>query len=108
LVPISHHPGQAAGVHRSDERQLFIIEGKGGHQRLVPISPTFFSTVAKELNHQQPVDGGTDRLFVALEGPRRGQPLSVDGLDEEFSAARPGPNSPTGPATNCATRASPG
>ena len=27
-------------------------------------------------------------MFVALKGPRRGQPLSVDGLDEVFSAAR--------------------
>ena len=73
---------------RVGERQLFIAEGKGGHQRLVPISPTFFSTVADYLNRERPPDAPTDRLFVALKGPRRGAPLSADGLDEVFGAAR--------------------
>ncbi len=73
---------------RVGERQLFIAEGKGGHQRLVPISPTFFSTVADYLNRERPPDAPTDRLFVVLRPPRRGAPLSADGLDEVFSAAR--------------------
>ncbi len=30
----------------------------------------------------------TDRVFVALKGPRRGQPLSADGLDEVLTGAR--------------------
>ena len=73
---------------RVGERQLFIAEGKGGHQRLVPISPTFFATVADYLNRERPPDAPTDRLFVALKGPRRGAPLSAEGLDEVFGAAR--------------------
>ena len=73
---------------RVGERQLFIAEGKGGHQRQVPISPTFFQTVADYLNTERPPDAETDRVFVALKGSRRGRPLSVDGLDEVFSAAR--------------------
>ncbi len=84
--------GEVLGLRLEDllvgERQLFIAEGKGGHQRQVPISPTFFSVVADYLNAERPPDAGTDRVFVALKGPRRGQPLSVDGLDEVFSAAR--------------------
>jgi integrase len=73
---------------RLGEWRVFIAEGKGGHQRLVPISPTFFSTVADYMNHERPTDAPTDRLFVALKGPRRGRPLSVDGLDEVFTSAR--------------------
>jgi integrase/recombinase XerD len=84
--------GEVLGLRLEDlrvgERQLFIAEGKGGHQRQVPISPTFFSAVADYLNQERPADAATDRVFVALKGPRRGQPLSVDGLDEVFSAAR--------------------
>jgi integrase/recombinase XerD len=73
---------------RLGEWRVFIAEGKGGHQRLVPISPTFFATVADYMNTERPPDASTDRLFVSLKGPRRGQPLSADGLDEIFSAAR--------------------
>ena len=73
---------------RLGEWRVFINEGKGGHQRLVPISPTFFATLATYMNAERPPDSPTDRLFVALKGPRRGQPLSVDGIDEIFSAAR--------------------
>ena len=84
--------GEVLGLRLEDlrvgERQLFIAEGKGGHQRQVPISPTFFSVVADYLNAERPADAETDRVFVVLKGPRRGRPLSVDGLDEVFSAAR--------------------
>ena len=73
---------------RIGEKQLFIAEGKGGHQRLVPISPTFFATVADYLNRERPPDAATDHLFVVLREPRRGQPLTAEGLDEVFSAAR--------------------
>jgi integrase len=73
---------------RLGEWRVFIAEAKGGHQRLVPISPTFFSTVADYMNHERPTDAPTDRLFVALKGPRRGRPLSVDGLDDVFTSAR--------------------
>jgi len=73
---------------RLGEWRVFIADGKGGHQRLVPISPTFFATVADYMNKERPLGAPTDRLFVSLKGPRRGQPLSVDGLDEVFSSAR--------------------
>jgi integrase len=73
---------------RLGEWRVFIAEGKGGHQRLVPISPTFFATLAAYMNKERPPDAPTDRLFVSLKGPRRGHSLSVDGLDEIFSAAR--------------------
>lgn len=69
------------------ERRVFIAEGKGGHQRVVPISARFFASVGDYLDHERP-DGDTDRLFVVLKGPRRGQPLSAAGLDEILAGAR--------------------
>ena len=84
--------GEVLGLRLEDLRlgewRLFIAEGKGGHQRLVPISPTFFATVADYMNKERPPDAPTDRLFVSLKGPRRGQPLSAEGIIEIFSAAR--------------------
>jgi integrase/recombinase XerD len=73
---------------RLGEWRVFIAEGKGGHQRLVPVSQLFFATVAGYLNSERPVDAATDRVFVALKGPRRGQPLSAEGLDTVLCAAR--------------------
>jgi integrase/recombinase XerD len=73
---------------RLGEWRVFIADGKGGHQRLVPVSQSFFATVAGYLNTERPADAATDRVFVALKGPRRGQPLSADGLDTVPSAAR--------------------
>jgi integrase/recombinase XerD len=73
---------------RLGEWRVFVAEGKGGHQRLIPVSETFFRTVARYLAAERPAEATTDRVFVALKGPTRGGPLSVDGLDEILSAAR--------------------
>jgi integrase/recombinase XerD len=70
------------------EWRVFVAEGKGGYQRLVPVSPNFFATVASYMNNERPPGAPTDRLFVVLKGPRRGQPLSIEGLDEIISGAR--------------------
>jgi integrase/recombinase XerD len=70
------------------EWRVFVNEGKGGHQRLVPVSPSFFTTVASYMDSERPSGVSTDRVFVVLKGPRRGQPLSADGLDEIITAAR--------------------
>ncbi len=73
---------------RVAERRVFIAEGKGGHQRLVPVSSRFFAAVAAYLDTERPTAGDTDRVFVVLKGPTRGQPLSVRGLDEVLAGAR--------------------
>jgi integrase len=83
---------EVLGLRLSDlhlgEWRVFIVDGKGGHQRLVAASPSFFATVASYMNNERPPDAGTDRVFVVLKGPRRGEPLSVEGLDEIMSGAR--------------------
>lgn len=73
------HPG---------ERRVFIAEGKGGHQRIVPVSTRFFTTVADYLEIERPATSTTDRVFVVLKGPRRGMPLTAAGLDEIVAGAR--------------------
>jgi|SRR5450631_1138921 len=70
------------------ERRVFIAAGKGGHQRLVPVSGRFFASVADYLEVERPADAGTDRLFLVLKQPRRGNPLTAAGLDEIMDGAR--------------------
>ena len=70
------------------ERRLFIAEGKGGHQRIVPISARFFTAVAAYLDRERPANADADGLFVVLKGPRRGLPLSAYGIDEVLDGAR--------------------
>jgi site-specific recombinase XerD len=69
-------------------RRVFIAEGKGGHQRQIPVSGRFFASVAAYLDWERPPDGASDRLFVVGKGPRRGQPLSPAGLDQILDSAR--------------------
>ena len=66
---------------------MFIAEGKGGHQRLVPMTPRFFRTLGRYLDGERP-DVSTERVFLALKGPRRGRPLDEDGLEEIIRGAR--------------------
>ena len=69
-------------------RQVFIVEGKGGHQRRIPISRRWFSTVGDYLRIERPVEATTERVFVVLKGRRRGEPLSFEGLNQVFVSAR--------------------
>ena len=80
--------GLRLGDLRLGEWRVLITEGKGGHERLVPLSPTFFATVARYLNDERPSESTSDSVFVSLKGSHRGQPLSTPGLDEIVRAAR--------------------
>ncbi len=80
--------GLRLGDVRPGENRLFIAEGKGGHQRIVPVSPRFVTTLADYLELERPRTSSTDRVFVALKGQRRGRPLSAAGLDEIVAGAR--------------------
>jgi integrase/recombinase XerD len=73
---------------RPADKRVFIAEGKGGHQRIVPLSSRFFLSVAAYLEIERPRPASTDRVFVVLKGPRRGQPLTAAGLDEIVTGAR--------------------
>ena len=79
--------GLRLGDLRLGEWRVLVREGKGGYERLVPLSPTFFATVARYMDHERP-ETTSDVLFVALKGPRRGQPLSMPGLQQIIRDAR--------------------
>lgn len=72
---------------RPGERRLFVAEGKGGHERIVPVSARFFDVLARYLDTERP-ETDTLAVFVVLKGPRRGRPLSSAGLDEIVDGAR--------------------
>ena len=91
---------------RVAERRVFIAEGKGGHQRLIPVSRRFFDHVAAYLDAERPA-GARHRLRVrGVEGtatagnrcPSRDRPRSSTAL-----VAAPG--SRTRPVTSCGTPA---
>jgi site-specific recombinase XerD len=57
--------------------RVFIGEGKSGHQRVVPVSARFFTAAAACLEAERPAGIATNRLFAALKGRCRGEPLSA-------------------------------
>jgi site-specific recombinase XerD len=73
---------------RFPERRVFIADGKGGHQRLIPVSGRFFLAVKDYLETERPADTRDDHVFLVLKGPRRGQPLTAYGVDEVLDGAR--------------------
>jgi integrase len=70
------------------ERRLFVAEGKGGRQRVVPVSARFFAEVGAYLESERPGASSARQVFVVLKGARRGEPLSAAGLDEILDGAR--------------------
>ena len=77
----------ARGCQRG-QRRLFVAEGKGGRQRIVPLSARFFASLGSYLEQERPATARTEQVFVVLKGPRRGAPLSPAGVDEILDGAR--------------------
>jgi site-specific recombinase XerD len=74
---------------RVGERRVFVADGKGGHQRWVPMSPRFFASVGEYLAQERPTSGADHEVvFVVLKGPHRGRPLTPKGLEEIVRGAR--------------------
>jgi integrase/recombinase XerD len=70
------------------DRRLAVVEGKGGHHRIVPVANRFFAALGDYLHGERPAAAATNRVFTVLKGPRRGLPLSAEGLDEILDGAR--------------------
>jgi integrase/recombinase XerD len=54
------------------DRRVFVADGKGGHQRLVPVADAFFTTLAAYLSSERPTEAIDDHVFVVLKGPQQG------------------------------------
>ena len=63
-------------------------KAKEATERVVPISNTFFAELGEYLVHERPKDASTDKVFVTLKGPSRGQCLSAQGVETIFLSAR--------------------
>jgi len=63
-----------------EQGTVLVREGKGGRHRVCCVAPLFFQVVKRYQDEERP-QTRTTRLFVVLKGPRRGQPLSVSGLN---------------------------
>ena len=70
---------EVLGLRMSDvhvgERRLFIAEGKGGHQRIVPVASGFFASLADYFGHERP-DTDAEHVFVV---PAAGVDQVLDG-----------------------------
>lgn len=73
---------------RPGERRVFVADGKGGHQRIVPVGDLFFASLAAYFAAERRPAAGVDQVFVVLKGPNRGRPLSAAGVDEVLTGAR--------------------
>jgi integrase/recombinase XerD len=69
------------------ERRLHV-RGKGGRERIVPVSSRFFAALGEYLELERLADAPTDACFVVMKGQRRGLALSAAGLDEVLDGAR--------------------
>lgn len=74
-------------IHPGDQR-VFVAEGKGGHQRIVPVVPAFFTHLSTYLGQERVTGVDAESVFVVLKGPTRGRRLSAAGLDEVLAGAR--------------------
>src|ERR1700745_1833323 len=48
------------------DRRLVVVEGKGGHHRVVPAANRFFDALGAYLHDERPGTARTDRVFVVL------------------------------------------
>ena len=80
--------GLRLGDVKAGERRLFIAEGKGGHQRIVPVSPRFFATLAALPGHRTARGSGHRPGLRRAQGPEPGRAAVGRGLDE-IVARRP-------------------
>jgi site-specific recombinase XerD len=59
------------------------ILGKGNKQRVMPLADVAANTLRLYAQLERPITG-SQSMFVVLKGPRRGQPLSAEGLRRIF------------------------
>lgn len=69
------------------DRQL-RIQGKGERERVLPLPDTLALVLHQYLQVERPKRCELDRLFVVIQGPRRGFPMSAAGLRSLFRHRR--------------------
>lgn len=72
----------------SFEHNRLRIHGKGGKDRSMPMPQTVLDALGSYLRLERPKDCGHQRLFVVLQGERRGRPMTPAGLRNLFRYRR--------------------
>lgn len=70
-----------------EDRQL-RVRGKGDRERVLPLSPIVARVLDDYVRWERPASNASARLFVVLQGPRRGQPMTPSGLRSLFRHRR--------------------
>jgi site-specific recombinase XerD len=73
-----------------EDRRL-RLHGKGNKQRLVPLPKLLVDLLGKYFALERPSDSSTDRVFVILQGKRRGQPMTRPAVRRVFRTRRARP-----------------
>jgi site-specific recombinase XerD len=75
--------------HTADTIISVVTVDAPGRYAAVAIARAIVSgALGAYLHDERPREARTDRVFVVLKGPRRGLPLSAEGLDEILAGAR--------------------
>ncbi len=75
------------------DRRVFVAEGKGGHQRLVPVAPVFFTALSGHLATERPraVESATKAATATATATGRGAHDGVAGSSGEDRGLAPQP-----------------
>lgn len=69
------------------DRKL-LIRGKGGRERVIPLPETLAQALRQYIAFERPSRSSHSLLFVVLQGPRRGSPLTTAGVRSLFRHRR--------------------
>lgn len=64
------------------------IRGKGNRERVLPLPQVVARSIAEYVRWERPTSSTSSRLFVVLQGPRRGSPMTAAGLRSLFRHRR--------------------
>jgi len=64
------------------------IRGKGDRERVLPLPQVVARAIADYVRWERPAGGASARLFVILQGPQRGRPMTPAGLRSLFRHRR--------------------
>ena len=70
------------------EEQRIKIRGKGNKERMLPLPKILITLIYDYMSLEKPPICNSDALFVILQGPRRGYPMSYSGLRSLFRHRR--------------------
>lgn len=69
------------------ERQIRIL-GKGNKQRMLPLPEVLVEILDQYLHRERPNAKGDEKLFIVLQGKKRGQPMTTAGIRSLFRSRR--------------------